>query len=115
MRIGNIQELRVVPEKFFPNLGLYLRSDLAGFSVMSTHCTYDLSPLKMVTDQSGLRWTSSFSTSEYSGDGRVTRGPALGDLPYYRLEVKEGEYNGPPDTLYAIVGEEVDRNWRLPF
>jgi len=112
MRLGLISEL-TKPETYFPEERLMLRHDERGFSVMSTVCTYDLSPLLKQKLQSSYVWVSSFTDSSYEADGKVRTGPTKADLPYYRLEFGAAAYGGPIDTIYVEVGVERDKDFRL--
>ena len=111
--LGPVDELAELPETPMSELKLYVRHDAEGFSVMSTACTYDLSPLTKVITPEGVRWRSAFSTSEYDDQGRVVHGPARGDLPFYTLTLSRDFYHGPISSVFAKVGEEVPRSWRL--
>lgn len=112
-KLGPVDELSRQPETPISELKLYLRHDEGGFSVMSTACTYDLSALIRVVTPEGIRWRSAFSTSEYNDEGRVVRGPARADLPFYKLTLSRDFYHGPVFSVFARVGEEVSRSWRL--
>lgn len=113
VRLGLVKEL-LASETYLPALHLLVRHDPAGFSVMSTECTLDLSALEVRTAPNGEKiWASPFSASTYSYDGKVLSGPATHDLPYYEAHIDAGAYNGPADTLYAIIGPEKARQWRL--
>ncbi len=112
-KLGPVDELAKLPETPMSELKLYVRHDVGGFSVMSTACTYDLSALSRVVTPEGVRWRSAFSTSEYDEQGRVVHGPARGDLPFYKLTLSRDFYHGPVLSVFAKVGEEVPRSWRL--
>ncbi len=109
LRLGELAE-QTAAERYMPEKNLMLRRDGAGFFVMSTLCTYDLSPLVRLPDGS---FASEYSKSRYDGEGRVSSGPAKANLPYYELVLAPGVYGGVPDTLYVKIGEEVPREWRL--
>ena len=111
-RLGKIAEL-LEPETQFANFGLILRHDSSGFSVMSTYCTYDLAALELRQGEAGPVLVCPRSGSAYSTDGRVLKGPAKANLPYFKLELAESEYGGPKDALYAAVGVERSPHWRL--
>lgn len=111
-RLGQLKDL-TAPRTYFPEYGLVLIRDEKGFAVMSTLCTHDLTPLSRETTPEGETWRSKETTSRYSSDGKVLEGPAVGDLPYYQLELEAWEYGGPKNTLYAKVGREKPREWRL--
>ncbi len=89
----------------------YIRRDARGISIMSTLCTRDLYPLRL--DAANSEWISDYSGARYSLEGKVVKGPAVKDLPYYKLELREGVIEGPIDTLYVVVGREVNADWRL--
>ena len=112
-KLGPEDELANLPETPMSELKLYVRHDGGGFSVMSTACTYDLSALSRVVTPEGVRWRSAFSASEYDEQGRVVHGPARGDLPFYKLTLSRDFYHGPVLSVFAKVGEEVPRSWRL--
>jgi len=112
-KLGPAGELAKVPETPFADLKLYLRHDSAGFSVMSTSCTYDRSALTRVVTPDGIRWRSAFTSSEYDERGAVLHGPARSPLPFFKLQESRDYYNGTGWALYAKVGEEVSPSWRL--
>lgn len=112
LRLGKVADL-LAPDTFIEDDRLLVRHDAGGFSVMSTMCTYDLSPLTVKTTPQGKIWASAYSTSTYSYEGKVLTGPAKGDLPYYELRFDAMLYGGPVDTLYASVGTEKPPEWRL--
>jgi hypothetical protein len=76
-------------------------------------CTSDLSTLELVRQDGEEFWYSRFSQSRYSLDGRVLSGPAKADLPFYELVLDAALFGGPVDTLYARIGNEKPRDWRL--
>jgi len=111
-RLGKVAEHQG-PQTFFPEFGLLLRRDEGGFYLMSTYCTYDLSPLTFKPGPGGGIFASSTTTSTYDFDGHVLSGPAKADLPYYELRLDSSVYGGPKDALYAYVGQVRPKNWRL--
>lgn len=115
LKIGAAKEY-LKPETYLPEMRLLVRYDEAtGFSVMSTMCTHDLSPLTLTRNSTGEEiFVSQYSESKYRKDGSVLNGPAMSPLPFYKVELKEGSYGGPADTLYVAVGSEVPASWRLP-
>lgn len=115
VKLGLASELAARPETLFSDQRVIIRHDDNGFAVMSTACTYDLSALTRVSDQGGRHWASSYSSSSYDDQGRVLKGPARANLPYYRIELAAGTYGGVPDTLFVQVGVEVDSTWRLKW
>ncbi len=113
LRIGKIEDLTAA-EQFYPELRLLVRYDQNGWSVMSTLCTYDLSPLRIVESKGERHFVSDYSGSEYSLDGKVLHGPTRWALPYYQAVVAPVTVGGPADTLFARIGEEVASEWRAP-
>ncbi|NDC38571.1 MAG: hypothetical protein EBZ48_11020 [Proteobacteria bacterium] len=115
LRVGPLSDF-LQSETYRPDLRMLFRRDDAGLSVMSTLCTHDLSPLVLIRHPDGSEvFASEYSKSRYRKDGEVTSGPAVADLPYYKLKIDEGVYGGPRDTLYVEVGSEVPSTWRLPL
>jgi len=82
---------------------------------MSTLCTRELRRLKAKKGENGAILFCDVCGSEYNENGKVIKGPAKEDLPYYNLEIAEGKPHGPHDTLYARIGMKVSPSWRLPF
>ena len=111
-RVGLISDLRK-PETYVPEEKLLVRHDEKGFSVMSTADTYDLTPLAHRKTAQGDVWQSNVTTSTYDHNGKVLKGPAKVDLPYYELQYASTTYAGPVDSLYAQVGVEKPPDWRL--
>ena len=113
LKLGKVQDL-LRTETFLSNDRLFVRHDESGFSVMSTLCTKDLSPLVLKKSPEGDRmWVSRYSASTYRLNGKVITGPAIRDLPYYELKLDSSKYGGPKDTLYAVIGQERAPSWRL--
>ncbi len=112
MRLGKVVDFPS-GETYLPDLRLVVRRDDRGFSVMSTDCTVDLSPLTRKEGERGVTWISSYTTSSYTSAGEVLSGPSKRRLPHYNLKVSSGVYGGPLDTLYVEVGVERDAAWRL--
>ena len=116
MRLGTLQEL-ASSETYLPDQRLLVRRDEKGFSVMSTVCTFDLTPLNRAEGGAGgedsVTWRSSYSESEYSYEGKVIHGPSKNNLPYYNIKIDTAVYGGVKDTLYAEVGSERDPSWRF--
>jgi Rieske Fe-S protein len=94
--------------------GLLLRRDELGWYAMSTLCTHDLSVLRRRNGPNGPMLASVYTSSTYDLNGKVLSGPAIKDLPYYELYVEQGVAEGARDTLYARIGSEKPREWRLP-
>jgi hypothetical protein len=92
---------------------LLIRRDTRGMFAMSTMCTYDLTYLVRRNIGEKIVYASDYTSSTYDSAGHVLTGPAKYNLPYYKLAIDSGTYGGPKDTLYAVVGEEVDEGWRL--
>jgi hypothetical protein len=99
MNLGKLSGL-LGPQTYLQDLRLLLRRDKKGLYIMSTECTYDLSPLVMVRLDNGFMFKSSFTESVYLSDGKVTSGPAKESLPYYRLQ-----YDGVFDTEAHVTKE----------
>lgn len=115
LKIGPVKDYLAKNEYFLYDKRLMLRRDSRGFYVMSTLCTYDTSALvEKPLPGGGYKLVSVFEGSEYDRNGKVIKGPAVADLPYYKLEIAPEVYGGPPDTLYVKIGEEVSPDWRLP-
>lgn len=114
LRIGKLAELSA-PEQWLEAERLFLRLDERGYSVMSTLCTYDLTPLELEKTAEGEMFVSRFTSSRYRKDGTVVSGPSKFDLPYYELVIAPEVWGGPLDTLYVKVGTERPPSWRLPI
>ena len=114
LRLGYVDEL-TRPETFLSDLRLLLRMDERGFYVMSTICPYDSSPLKPIERDGKLFFGSTLTESLYTVEGKVVKGPAFVNLPYYKLRIAESEIGGPADGLYVLLGEEAGDQWRLPL
>ncbi len=112
LKLGKAADFRD-SQQYLPEAWLVLMHDENGFYAMSSLCTYDLTPLSQASSESGIIWESKYSTSRYDQQGKVISGPAKHALPYYRLRFDSGVYNGPKDTLYALIGDEVEPGWRL--
>jgi len=95
------------------DLRLVVRRDVGGFSVMSTLCTYDLSPLVKQEIEGKVVWTSTLSTSTYSQDGKVLKGPATYPLPYFNIQIDSSVPRGQLDLIFAEVGKEKPQSWRF--
>lgn len=114
MRLGPLKDF-LAEETYLSEQRLMVRRDSAGFSVMSTMCTYDLSALRRVVTGDTYIWTSTLTDSKYHADGTVLSGPATAALPYYELRIDALVHGGPVDTLYVQIGIEKDKSWRRPF
>jgi hypothetical protein len=113
-----MSELVVTSETYRPDLRLFIRIDERGLSVMSTECTYDLSPLRLVDEEGERLFISDFSESRYSLVGEVISGPQRAPLPFFKARLAPGLIGGlVPDTLFVELGElnEVGSDWRLPL
>ena len=108
IRLGPVSEL-ATDEQLFPELRLLLRRDHIGYFVMSTLCPKDLYPVR----QADGGFDCPFCHSRFQSNGVRISGDAPADLPYYRLDLNRGDYDGAVNTLYAEVGREVGRGWRL--
>lgn len=111
-RLGPVAEY-LAPETRLEKFNLLLRRDEGGLYVMSTVCTHDLTYLLRKTVGEEDIFVSQYTASKYDINGKVISGPATADLPYYELKIDAGVYGGPKDTLYAYIGKEVSREWRL--
>jgi hypothetical protein len=110
--LGKIEELRR-PNSFFSDKGLLLRHDQNGFSVMSLLCTHDLSPLELKQNAESSILASKLTSSTYALDGKVLSGPSNQDLPYFELVVAQSAPGKPVDSLFARIGYEKSKEWRL--
>lgn len=113
LRLGPLKNF-LAAETVLESEGLLIRHDQGGLYAMSTYCTFDLTPLKLQAPSSGERvFMSAYTASSYFLDGTVKTGPASHRLPYYKLEIDSLEVQGPKDTLYVYIADEVDAKWRL--
>ena len=115
LRLGKLDSFSE-PEKLLLKEAILLRHDEKGFFAMSTLCTFDLTPLLLVSGESPSSlpfFRSRVTTSTYNLDGVVTNGPATVNLPYFELELAPGGVGESPNTLYAKIGRKVDSSWRL--
>ncbi len=108
IRLGSISEM--VNGKALSDKWLFVRRDAEGIFVLSTLCAHDLEPLTLSSNQT---FVCPLCSSEYSVDGEIKKGPTEFPLPYYELKLDQGEIGGPRDTLYAYVGVEKPRDYRL--
>jgi Rieske Fe-S protein len=110
--LGKITE---IAEKsgFLEDKQIYIHRDNNGVVAMSTLCSYDLSKLKLVQQGKYKILATEFNESQYDLWGRVLRGPTTKDLPFYSVRIDSGEYGSAKDSLYAEIGKEVPREWRL--
>lgn len=113
LRLGKITDF-LAPETYLKAQRLLLRRDGAGWFIMSTMCTHDLSPLELRENNGQRIFYSDYTTSSYDIDGAVLSGPAVEALPYFELYIDQGTYDGMKDTLYARIGEKRSKDWRLP-
>jgi hypothetical protein len=112
LNLGRFSDFQA-PETYLPEKRVLVFKDSSGLSVMSTLCSYDLSPLVRQSDGS---WISDFSASRYSPSGNVTHGPAQAKLPRYALttELFQAEVDSAPTRyVFANFANEVDATWRL--
>ncbi len=63
----------------FPEIGVAVRRDSAGFAFLSTHCTHLGCTLRTV----GRTFLCPCHRGRYDWDGRVLEGPPPSDLPWY--------------------------------
>ena len=108
IRLGKLSEL--LDGKELSDKWLLVRRDAEGIYVLSTLCAHDLEPLTVSPNQTLV---CPLCASEYSMDGEIKKGPTEFPLPYYELKLDQGEIGGPQDTLYAYVGVEKSRDYRL--
>ena len=113
-RLGRIEDL-LGAETYLERNHFLVRRDQVGFSVMSTLCTLDLSPLLMRHSEDGqCELVSRRTSSKYDCYGKVLNGPAKHDLPYYEIFAAPGEYEQrKADTLYVWIGKEKPPAWRF--
>jgi len=112
LKLGALTSLTEA-EQFFPEIGILLRRDKDGFSAMSTHCTFDLIPLRLEGEGANKTWVSPSSASRYAYDGTVLSGPARSPLPYFSLFLTPWVAGDEPDTLFVKVGIPVLKDWRF--
>lgn len=112
LSLGKVTVIAAV-SGFLPDMQVYIHRDERGLSVMSTLCSYDLSPLRLVEEGGGKMFVSDYTTSRYDLTGHVLQGPADRDLSFYSARIDAGEYDGAKDTLYVDFSKEVTRDWRL--
>lgn len=112
LTIGKVAEV-ASRSHFLQEKNFYLIRDDQGIAVMSTLCSHDRLPLKLVKDNGREIFVSDYNPSRYDLSGRVISGPAKHDLLFYALRIDSGVYGGPKDTLYVKIGSEVPREWRL--
>ncbi len=113
LRVGPLADY-LNPETKIPSMWLVVRRDVDGLSAMSTLCSYDLNEVKGVADPSnGQVFECDLCHSKFKLNGEVIIGPARAALPYYSLKADKLEIEGPKDTLYVRVGDEVKPDWRL--
>jgi hypothetical protein len=115
IRVAPLSDILAQPSSYFEDLRLLVRVDEKGVSVMSTLCSYDLTPLHIV-EQSGKRvFVSDYSSSTYTEFGERLTGPTIHGLHYHKALVEAGVYGGVPDTLFVSLGSEseVSPDWRL--
>jgi hypothetical protein len=115
LKVGPVKDF-LQPETYRADLRMLFRRDDRGLSVMSTLCTYDLSPLVLVRRPDGSDiFVSQYSESRYTKTGAVIQGPAKGNLPFYKMRLAEEVIGGAVDTLYIEIGAETSSEWRLPI
>ncbi|MBX7139312.1 MAG: Rieske 2Fe-2S domain-containing protein [Oligoflexia bacterium] len=112
MHLGLLKDL-LAEETYMPEKRLLLRRDAGGFYIMSTECTYDLARLVRRPGGDGYIFVSPYNGSEYDYQGKVLKGPAVANLPYYVLRLDSSTYGGPKDTLFVQIGVEKPVDWRL--
>jgi nitrite reductase/ring-hydroxylating ferredoxin subunit len=112
IRLGKVSEL-LNEATLIPQQGMLVRHDERGFFAMSVMCTHDLRVLEKREIDGRLIFVCPHDHSIFDLNGILLKGPAKLHLPYYKLELDAGKYEGPKDTLYCRVGDEVASDWRL--
>ena len=108
MRLGKVSDVLSGAEDG-SRLWLKVLRDERGIRVVSTLCPHDLEPLSLTNE--GYRCSHCGST--FSAEGARVTGPAISDLPAYKVRLSSGEYGGPVDSIFVHVGEEQDREIRF--
>lgn len=98
--LGEVKEL-LNPTSFVRDKAFYLRRDDAGWSAMSTQCTYEGCQLSLQE----RAFICVCCRSIFDLAGRVARGPAKNNLPYYSIFYKDNH-------LYADTAEIVEASDR---
>lgn len=111
-RIGPVKNF-LAAETDLPSNWLIFRRDAGGLSTMSTLCSRDLYPLRLIDREDHQVYHCDKCGSEFSKFGKTIHGPAIEELPYYALQIDQAVVQGPKDELYAIVGKKVSPDWRL--
>jgi len=114
IKVGKLSEFKEV-ENFKPDMRFLIIKDDRGIAALSTLCTYDLTPLRLVHSEDERVFVSDYTSSRYTIRGKVTNGPSVADLPYYHAVVDSELLGGPKDTLYVHVGKKRDPEWRAPL
>ncbi|MCB0310128.1 MAG: Rieske (2Fe-2S) protein [Bdellovibrionales bacterium] len=112
LKLGKISEL-MVPETFLQDKRILVRFEEGGFTAMSTECTHDLTPLKLVETPNGKEFHSEYTSSRYDARGHVLSGPSKANLPFYFLKFDSESYGGAVNTLYVEIGVEKPESWKL--
>lgn len=112
LRLGKIQQYSLTINEL-PKDWLVIFHDQQGLAAMSTLCSRDLEPLVKIKQGEHEIYDCDKCHSQFSLSGKLLKGPAVVDLPYYKLKQDSLLINQPRDTLYVIVGENVPRSWRL--
>ena len=112
LNIGKVAEVGL-HSHFMPDKSFYLIRDDRGLAIMSTLCSYDRLPLKLVRENEQDIFVSDYNPSRYDLAGHVIAGPAKHDLLFYSMRFEPGVYGGAKDSLYVKIGTEVSRDWRL--
>ncbi len=113
--LGKISDFKEKPVKEIYDHAILLRQDSSGFFAMSTLCTKELRRVGVRKESTGPVLVCDVCGSEYDGIGKVLKGPATEHLPFFKLEIDQGQIRGPKDTLYVRIGREVSSEWRLPY
>jgi len=87
---------------------LVLVQDEVGLGVVGSACTHQTCALSILGDRpSNLSFSCPCHGSQFSRTGQVLNGPAVQNLPWYRLRVD------PAGSLYAVLSDVVSADWRL--
>jgi nitrite reductase/ring-hydroxylating ferredoxin subunit len=114
VRVGKVDSFNL-GQTWLKQFRLVVNRDKLGIFVMSTECTFDGTPLNLITVDDSFILKSSYSDSSYSNFGKVLTGPAKSDLPYYKTLQAAEKLGGAIDTLYVVIGSEVGEKWRMSY
>lgn len=114
-KLGHVSMYKDVAVKEVFETAMLIRQDERGLYGMSTLCSHDLRRLKAKKDGDEPVLFCDVCESEFSGSGKVLKGPAVTPLPYFKLVIAEELAGGPKNFLYARISTEVSPTWRLPY